>query len=291
MLPTPERNQPYGSLMRYEPERTAAFFDDFGYREWARFEDGRTSPISIAVHTHSSRTRSPASTNVGAGPGRFTIELARLGATVTAADISQVQLELNRRTMQKAGLEDRIAAWTKADIIDMKAFTTASFDVTVCFGGPLSYVLDRADDAIDELLRVTRLGGHLLVGVMSLIGATASNLPGVIELVRRHGPETMQRIIATGDLPEGISSTAPMHLYRWSELAAMLRRHACEIVAGSASGISYGRVHRELHLSLTDDEREMLAALEVDLAAEGGAVDIGEHIIAVLRKTPIRGET
>ena len=33
---------------------------------------------------------------VGAGPGRFTIELATIGATIVVGDVSEVQLELNR---------------------------------------------------------------------------------------------------------------------------------------------------------------------------------------------------
>lgn len=34
---------------------------------------------------------------VGAGAGRFTVELARLGCSVLVADVSSVQLDLNRQ--------------------------------------------------------------------------------------------------------------------------------------------------------------------------------------------------
>lgn len=278
--------------MRYDSGRMAAFFDDYGEREWARFEDGRTSPISAAVHAHYLRRFVRAGDRVldaGAGPGRFTIELARLGATITVADVSAGQLELNRRTLTEAGLEDRIAARVEADILDLGVFAEGTFDATVCFGGPLSYVLDRADEALAELLRVTRPGGHLLLSVMSLVGATAGSLAGVMDIARSRGSETVGAVIETGDLPTELSGHAPMHMYRWSELRNMLERHACRIVAVSASGISHGSVHREVHLSLTDEERERLTAWEIDLAAEPGAIGIGEHIIAVVQKTGIAG--
>ena len=45
------------------------------------------------------------------------------------------------------------------------------FDAVVCYGGPLSYVMERSDDAFAELLRVTRPDGYVLASVMSLAGA------------------------------------------------------------------------------------------------------------------------
>jgi hypothetical protein len=74
-------------------------------------------------------------------------------------------------------------------------------------------------------------------------------------------------------------------MYRWSELRDLLEAHPCRIAAASASGLSYGSVHRDLHLSLTDEERERLTAWEIELTAEPGAISIGEHIIAVVQKS------
>lgn len=273
--------------MRYDAERMAAFFDEYGEREWDRFEDGRTSPISLAVHKHYLRLfvrPGDRVLDVGAGPGRFTIELTRMGANVTVADLSPGQLRINRRRLAEAGLEDRVSARVQTDILDLAAFEDDAFDAAVCYGGPLSYVLDRADEAVDELLRVTRSGGYLLISVMSLTGAFAGGLERVIEDLRRHGPDVVQAVIETGDLPTALSSHAPMHMYRWSELRDVLERHLCRIVAASASGLSFGQVHRELHLTLTDDERALLTAWEIDLAAEPGAIGMGEHIIVVAQK-------
>lgn len=276
------------AAVQYDSERMAAFFDDYGDREWSRFEDGRTSPISAAVHTHYLRRFVRPGDSVldaGAGPGRFTVELAGIGTTITVADVSPGQLELNRSTLIEAGLEDHITARVEADILDLGAFADGTFDATVCYGGPLSYVLDNADRALGELLRVTRPGGHLLLSVMSLVGATAGSLAGLMDIARSRGPEVVQAVIDTGDLPSELSGHAPMHMYRWSELRDLLERQPCRILAASASGLSHGRVHRELHLSLTDDERERLTAWEIALAAEPGAIGIGEHIIAVVQRS------
>ena len=81
----------------YDPDHVATFFDELGEREWLRFADGRTPPQSLDVHLdHLRRFVRPGDRvlDVGAGPGRFTIELARLGAAIVVADLSPGQLEL-----------------------------------------------------------------------------------------------------------------------------------------------------------------------------------------------------
>src|SRR5581483_8486998 len=77
--------------------RIAEFFDAYGEREWTRFEDGRNSRASIETHVRFLGRFVRDGDRVldaGAGPGRFTRELVRLGADVTACVLSAVQLGL-----------------------------------------------------------------------------------------------------------------------------------------------------------------------------------------------------
>lgn len=81
--------------MSYDPAQTAAFYDEYGDRESTRFEDGRTPAPSLAVHLDFLGRYVSAGDRVlgvGAGHGRFTIELARLGADIVVADLSAGQL-------------------------------------------------------------------------------------------------------------------------------------------------------------------------------------------------------
>lgn len=71
-------------------------------------------------------------------------------------DISPGRLKLNRENVEEAGCEQRIVARVPLDITDLSRFPECNFDRVVCFGGPLSYVFDRADDALAEMLRITR---------------------------------------------------------------------------------------------------------------------------------------
>jgi SAM-dependent methyltransferase len=263
--------------LRWNPTAAAAFYDEYGEREWTRFDDGRTPAVQIAVHNHYLRRYVRAGDrvlDVGCGPGRFTLELARLGARVVAADISPRQLELHREKMREAGLEDAVEDRVVADVCALP-FDRGAFDVTVCYGGPLSYALDRADAAVAELARVTRPGGHFLVSAMSLVGTTAQYLAEVLVVARDEGVGAVERITATGLLPEP-HGHLPMKMYRWRELRELLAPHG-EIVAASACGLLDRAEPDEPEL------RDLVARLEIELAAEPGALDLGQHILAVVR--------
>jgi SAM-dependent methyltransferase len=266
--------------VRYDPAATAAFYDAYGEREWTRFADGRTPAPSLAIHLHYLRRfvrGGDRVLDVGAGPGRFTIELARIGASVVVADISPGQLELNRAKVAEAGVDGAVEDRVVADLLALP-FDDASFDATVCFGGPISYVLDEAPQAVAELFRVTRPDGHVLVSVMSLVGRIVHFLPQDLDRARRYGVEANEEIVRTGLLPGPPEyGHPPMKLYRWSELAALLEPHG-EIVAASAAGLLP-------HVAVEEPElHEFLVRAERELASEPGAVSCGQHILAVVRR-------
>jgi ubiquinone/menaquinone biosynthesis C-methylase UbiE len=266
----------------YDSSRAAAFFDEYGEQEWTRFEQVRMGAANFGVHAEYLRRFVRAGDrvlDVGAGPGRFTIELARLGAEIVVADLSPGQLELNREKVAEAGVEASVLDRVVADVTDLSTFADEQFDAVVCYGGPLSYVVDRADRAAAELVRVVRRGGHVLVSAMSLIGAFSHYTDEVLELVARDGPEKLEQVVRTGFLPqERDYGHLPMHLYRWRELHELLSRHG-EVVAGAAAGLL-----RPTELPATQELSDVLLRLELDLGAEPAAIDGGEHLLAVLRK-------
>jgi ubiquinone/menaquinone biosynthesis C-methylase UbiE len=267
----------------WDPERAASFYDEYGESEWTRFEDGRTPAPSLDVHLDRLRRFVNAGDRVlevGAGPGRFTVELARLGAQVTVSDLSPVQLELNRERVAAEGLEEHVVERELADVLDLSRWDDASFDATICFGGPLSYVVDRADDGIAELVRVTRAGGHVLVSVMSLVGTVTHFLPILLDLVRRDGVAKNEAIVRTGFLPdEPDYGHLAMKLFRWSELEALLSSHGT-VVDACAAGLLPSVQPEEPEL------RAFVSRAELELAGEPGAVSCGQHILAVLRREP-----
>jgi SAM-dependent methyltransferase len=268
----------------FDPEHIASFFDEYGEREWERHELTPGARVSLEVHRAFLRDHVAAGDLVldaGAGPGRFTIELTRLGARVHVGDISPGQLRLNETRLAEAGLEEAVVGRELLDICDLGRFAAGTFDAVVCFGGPLSYVRERADDALAELVRVTRPGGVVLLSVMSTIGAMRAFLDGVIAEERAHGPGHTERIFRTGGLERDTNNGQEMTMYRWSELAALCARHGEVTAAATANFLTAGRP--PALDEATPEELERIMGWELRLCREPGVLDGGTHMLAALR--------
>jgi SAM-dependent methyltransferase len=91
----------------YDAGYMRSFYDAYGTREWDRLESDPTALVNFHIHRLYLERFIPPGDRVldaGAGPGCLTIELARLGATITVGDLSPVQLGLNRQKVREAGL-------------------------------------------------------------------------------------------------------------------------------------------------------------------------------------------
>jgi SAM-dependent methyltransferase len=274
---------------RYDADAVVAAYERYGDREWRRHEESPSARASFHVHREFLRRYIRPGDHVleaGAGAGRFTVELGAIGARVTVIDISETQLRLHVTHIEELGLSDAVERRERADILDLGAFDDGGFDAVVCFGGPLSHVLDRTDDAFAELLRVTKPGGLVLSSVMSLLGAIRVFLPAFVGEVRRFGPSALE-VLRTGYLPDEQSSLGPMRMFRWADVERLVRAHPCELVEASAANF-LTTAHPEWLSELLERDPEMWDAIlqwEVGAAAAPGALDGGTHIVFVVRRT------
>lgn len=95
----------------YDASYMRSFYDTYGTREWDRLQHDPTALVNFHIHKYYLDRfihRGDHVLDVGAGPSRFTIELARRGATVVVGDLSPVQLELNRDQIGLDALENDI---------------------------------------------------------------------------------------------------------------------------------------------------------------------------------------
>jgi SAM-dependent methyltransferase len=274
-------------MTAYDRDWIRAYFDEYGMREWERWERSSVEQVKFAVHVHYLRQFLGAQDRIleiGAGAGRFTQELAKITGKIVVADLSPVQLELNRQHAQELGYAQAVEGWVECDICDLQPhFADEIFDAVVCYGGPLSYVFEERDRAMAELLRVTRPGGLLFLGVMSLWGTIHHFLPEVLKL----DPDLNRAIVASGDLtPESAAaSTHFCHMYRAAELREFLQQAEAEIVVMSASDClaatwAEGLAEAQADPTLWDHLIEM----ELEACRQPGCLDMGTHLISVCRK-------
>lgn len=275
------------NLSTYDPEAVIQHFDDVGIREWERLVQTPSGEVNLYVHTHYLEkhiSKGKRVLEIGAGAGRFTQVLAMLGANITVADISSVQLELNKRFAAEFGFDRAVTDRRQVDICDLSQFESNSFDYVVAYGGPFSYVLDKRDLALSECLRVLRPGGLLLLSVMSLWGSAHGRLDGVLATPI----SSNQKITSTGDIspatfPERKSNF--MHMFRANDLVKWLARKKLTLVDISASGclsLAWNEMLKEIR---NDAEKwNELLRMELEACADEGCLNMGMHLIAVARK-------
>ncbi len=270
----------------YQAEEITKHFDEFGIREWNRLVETPVDEVSLYIHTH--YLKKYVRTNayvleIGAGAGRFTQVLAELKTKILVADISQIQLDLNKHHGHQYGFANAVEAWQQIDICEMSQLKSETFDCVVAYGGPISYVLDKRDIALNECLRVLKRKGLLLISVMSLWGSAHRHLNGVLGIPA----EINQKITATGDIsPETFPERGHyMHLFRAEELKVWLNQFNLNIVEMSASnGMSLGWDEWLREIRLEHQKWEELLNMELEACAEEGSLNMGTHMIAVLQK-------
>jgi len=264
-------------------EQIRAHFDALADDEWRRLELDPSARVSLEIHRRFlARFVRPGDRvlEIGAGPGRFTIELATLGARVVVTDVSPVQLRLNEQYVTDAGCADAVEDRLLLDVRDTGELADGSFDLVLAYGGPLSYVFDDAEQALSGLLRLVVPGREVVGSVMSTLGAWRALLEAVHEEGERLGHEAMDAVMRSGDLRPTQPEGHVCQMYRWSQVQQLVHRAGGTVVAASASNwASLG--HRETVDAIAADpvRWQIFLDQEVEACAESGVLDGGTHLL------------
>jgi ubiquinone/menaquinone biosynthesis C-methylase UbiE len=110
--------------------------------------------------------------DAGGGPGRYSIELAKMGHEIVLLDLVPEHLELAKKKIKREKVQTKIKDIVEGSITDLSKFEDNYFDAVLCLGGPLSHVSPESErrKAISELIRVAKKGALIFVSVMSKYG-------------------------------------------------------------------------------------------------------------------------
>jgi ubiquinone/menaquinone biosynthesis C-methylase UbiE len=258
-----------------------------GEDDWKRWEESPIQQVDFAVHIHYLHKYLQGNMRVleiGAGAGRFTKELADISNRIVVADISPSKLQRNKRNAEALGYADAVEEWCECDMLNLHPnFGDGEFDAVVCYGGPLSYVFDRREKAIRELVRVTRPGGTLCLSAKSLWGTVHAFLPTILNV----DPRLNREIVETGDMgPDKVDLASRFwHAYRASEFKEFIEQAGAIVEVLSASDC-LSATWRDLLYTWRDDKKrwEHLLELEIEACREPGCVDMGAYVLAVAKK-------
>lgn len=259
------------------------FYDELGHAEWERLERDIGGRVSLEVHRRFLArfiNQGDRVLEIGAGPGRFTLELVDIGARVAVTDFSPVQLELNRIRLAESTL---VESWQLLDVCDTSAYADGEFDAVVAYGGPLSYAFENIDEALTGLFRIVRPGGLVIASVMSLLGAWRHFLEGTIIESEKVGEDANDAVLDTGDLRH-FGGPHICQMFRASDIPSLIERCGGTLLAMSASNwASLDKPEALAPLESNPDRWRRFLDHEVAACAEPGALDGGTHLLFAAR--------
>jgi SAM-dependent methyltransferase len=137
--------------------------------------------------------------DAGGGPGRYTIELAKLGYNVVLLDLVKENLEHTKKEIINEGIEKRVKKIVEGSITDLSWFKDNTFDAILCLGGPLSHVYPESarKRAITEFVRVVKTGAPIISSVIGKYGVLLRTPIGFPEAAANK--KLYDCIINTGD--------------------------------------------------------------------------------------------
>lgn len=268
-----------------------AFYDRNAQNEWDRLDRHRTE-FAITLRALEEHLPKPPLEvlDIGGGPGRYSIALAKRGYTVTLLDLSRICLEFAKEKATKS--EVKLVGYRHGTALDLSAFRDDSFGAVLLMG-PLYHLLedDRRRRAIREARRVLKPNGLMFASIITRYAPfrwAAKNEPEWLETSGNRW-----RLLETGvwrPSIDGTPSTArvgftdsyfanpvEMRVLLDSEKLENLNLVACE---GIISMIE------EKVNELKGRDFDKWVDLNYKLSKDSGIHGSAEHLLYICRKTP-----
>jgi len=150
-----------------------SFYDDIDEdSRLNRSRQGQLEYITTMNYIHRYAKTGAKILEIGAGTGRYSIALAKEGYNVTAVELVETNLEVLKNN--SVGIENIISY--QGDALNLDRFEDNQFDITLLFG-PLYHLYDKKEvhKALDEAIRVTKIGGIILTAFLSVYAIMNNN--------------------------------------------------------------------------------------------------------------------
>jgi S-adenosylmethionine-dependent methyltransferase len=219
---------------------------------------------------------------IGAGTGRYTLELARRGYEITAVDMSAALIEECRKWIADEGLEKQVRL-VVADARDLSSLGGEKYDVVLLMG-PLYHLVVEADRnaALKQVVARLRKGGLIFSAFISrfgILGDLIKNDPALIER-QAEVRSVLEKGKSPDDYPRGgfrgyftqICEIAPLHEALGFETLK---------VAGVEPAIS---ADDESYNKLEGTQRQLWLDLLYEISTEESILGASRHLLIIGRK-------
>jgi len=179
-------------------EKVKSYYD--ASNEWGRFDTpgGKlefelTLPIITGYISQKAEIL-----DLGGGPGRYTIELAKLGHILHLADLSQSLLDVAKQKIDEFGIEN-IKSITQVNAVDLSVFADSSFDAVLLFG-PLYHLTDETErhSCVKEVRRVLKENGVVFAAFIPHLSGAIGVVDRMFNNPAKVNADTLTRVFEQG---------------------------------------------------------------------------------------------
>ena len=222
--------------------------------------------------------------DAGGGPGRYTIELARMGYDVILLDLVSDNLELAKEQIKKAKVNKNVKEIIEGSITDLSRFSSDSFDAVLCLGGPLSHVHTEPlrQKAVSEMVRVAKSGAPIFTSVMSKYGVLLATPEGWPQAVS--DKENFDSIVLTGDDYRWMGS-GYCHFFTSEELRQLFSKEKVEVVQlVGLEGLNTDNQTTNIFAEKYPDAWKNWVEIHMAICTEPFVVDASGHMMIIVIK-------
>ncbi|MFW9992056.1 MAG: class I SAM-dependent methyltransferase [Candidatus Odinarchaeota archaeon] len=273
-------------------DRVATFYDNHVVKEWTRKD---RHPLEFIITEHYLKNHLPPKgsviADIGGGPGRYTVMLARWGYSVSLVDLSRENVRFARKKIGELGLEANVSEIEIGDARNLSRFKDGSFDAVLLLG-PL-YHLVTEEDRIATLLEAKRIlkgDGVLFISFLnryaSIIHGFTYWPEGILE--ERDRFRTLLEEGHSFNFTKDENKFAPAYYIRVQEISPLLEKAGLQIIKKVACEGILGGSDR---LKKLDDEipRESVlfkawVNLILETCEDEATLGSSTHILCVCKK-------
>jgi ubiquinone/menaquinone biosynthesis C-methylase UbiE len=260
----------------------AEYYDSNTEREWQRLVQDPYHSLEFLVTMHYIRKHFPPDGKVldaGGGPGRYSIELCRVGYDVVLLDLSPgcIAIAKDKFQAEPEAVQNRLLGFAVGDIRDLSDFETDHFDAVLCLS-PLTHISDQADriTATSELVRVAKPGAVICI---SVVGYLAMLRTVLMQCSHELVDPVRQKLIIRGD---NLVGGNVWHFFRADELRRLAESFGLTTLdMAGCEGLSTGLRDATNLIGQDEAKWKSWVDLVLETSAEPAIVDMAEHILYI----------
>lgn len=213
-----------GCAMENGISQVRQYYDENAVREWTRLEEHPFEFLLTVYMLEKYIRPGDRVLDIGGGPGRYAIHLAKMGCRVALVDLSESNIALAREKAAEAGvtLETRVS-----NCLELDALPLGEYD-HVLLMGPLYHLLDEVDRIRTVELALDRLkpGGLFYASFILLFAGVIYDLKNGGFIVHDSADPFLSRLLSaleTGDNYTGPAFTSAC-FYHQNQILPFMER-------------------------------------------------------------------